>query len=112
MGATVTADPGLPVAVNLNAYEGDSWSQMFRLLRAGAPVDLTSAIVRSECRSPSGDVYAMQCSSPDPTNGEVVLALPDVEPADYAYDIEVTDGGIVTTWITGRLRVRRGVTNE
>jgi len=113
--AALDAMVGLPALVNLSAYRGDAWSQPFRFLRDDEPLDLSGYTAAAECRSPGDEVFPMVATLGEDA-GTVVLAFPSGEfppPRDYRYDIELTDdAGTVTTWVAGRLRVRRDVTNE
>lgn len=106
-----------PLVVNLTTYRGDTWSQEFRFLKGGSPVDLTDVTLESSCRSQLGEHYPMPVTVlGDPSEGRVALSVADwddVPPGDHSYDIEATDStGVVTTWVRGRMRVLRDVTNE
>jgi hypothetical protein len=104
---------GLPVSHNLNAYRGDTWVQGFRFSRGGTAVNLTGATVKSEARDPDGNRTTLNTTVDAPTNGHINLSLPtNLAPGTYVYDIEVTIGGVVTTWVHGSLNVARDVTNE
>jgi len=102
----------LPVTVNLEAYRGDSWSQTFRLLSGTNPIDLTGAVIECEARSEAGAVHALTIARGQP--GEVTISLPSasIPFGTYAYDLEITEGGVVTTWVRGKLALDRDVTNE
>jgi len=104
----------LPITHNLSAYHGDTWSKTFRLVRAGAPVNLTGATIECEARAPSGEVAPLTVTIEDPTDGRFNLKLPaDLPPWSYLYDVEVTENnGVTLTWIKGTLTVTRDVTNE
>lgn len=115
MSGALDATVGLPALVNLTAYRGDAWSQPFRFLRDANPLDLSGYTVAAACRSPGDEVFPMVATVGE-DEGTIALAFPAGEfppPRDYRYDIELTDAnGTVTTWVAGRLRVRRDVTNE
>jgi FtsP/CotA-like multicopper oxidase with cupredoxin domain len=103
----------LPVSSDIAAYRGDTWSQEFRLTRAGAPVDLTGATLTAEARSRSGVTTPITVTVTDALDGRIALSLPTtLGPGLYTYDIEVDQGGTVTTWIQGTLTVARDVSNE
>jgi hypothetical protein len=112
----------LPATVNLLAYRGDTWAQVFRFKSGTTPVDLTAATVRAQARNPAGTHFDLVATVTDAANGEVTLGLPPgslpltdgVWPPGnlYAYDLEVTLAGVVTTWVTGTLTLTRDVTNE
>jgi hypothetical protein len=108
----------MPASIDLCAYAGDTWSQTFRFIEGGEPLDLTDATVGCEARpqgGKSGDQEELYVTvGPDP--GEVTLAwqpgTEGLESGAYAYDVEVTTpDGRVTTWVRGRLVVERDVTN-
>lgn len=106
-----------PLRVDLTTYRGDTWTQEFRFLKGGEPVDLTGATLESSCRSQLGESYPMPVTViGDPSEGVITLGIADwdeVPPGDHSYDIEATSGdGTVTTWVRGRMRVLRDVTNE
>jgi hypothetical protein len=102
----------LPVTYNLKAYRGDTWAQTFRFVFGGTPVPWSGATVACWAVSRS-EQYELPCV-PGDEDGLVTIRMPDPElPAGaYSYDVEVTDsGGIVTTWVRGRLTVEQDVTN-
>lgn len=103
----------LPARVDLNAYHGDSWAQTFRFLHGTTPVDLTAATVESEARNGTDARTPLVVEITDAADGKITLKLPAaLAHGRYSYDIEVTDGAVVTTWIRGSLVVDRDVTNE
>lgn len=103
----------LPVIHHLSAYRGDTWSQVFRLVKDGAPEDLTGATVESEARSPSGTITALVITVEDAADGRIKLEMPpDFLAGSYQYDVEVTKGGEVKTWIRGNLSLTPDVTNS
>ena len=105
--------PQLPARVDLTPYGGDTWSQTFRLKRGATPVDLTGATVASWAISTRGTVVHLVATIPNPTGGEIQIAIgPDgLASGTYTYDVEVTLAGGVTTWIRGTLTVTTDVTN-
>lgn len=103
----------LPERVDLTAYHGDTWSQLFRLLTDDVPVDLTGATVESWAISRSGATTPLAVALGDP--GEITIGLPadGLDPGAYRYDIEVTDAALeVRTWIVGKLTVQQDITND
>jgi NAD(P)-dependent dehydrogenase (short-subunit alcohol dehydrogenase family) len=66
----------LPSKVDLACYRGDTWSQQFRFLAGGDPIDLTGYQLASWCRSNAGEVYLMAVvAESDP--GLVTLSITD-----------------------------------
>ena len=102
----------LPAVVDLSAYRGDTWAQTFRFLIAGEPVPLDTATVAAEARKFDGEVVPLVVSKGEP--GEVTLGLPEdgLDCGSWTYDLEVSDGGAVTTWVRGTLTVAPDVTNS
>jgi hypothetical protein len=105
----------LPIQVNLACYRGDTWAQQFRFLADGQPLDLSGYTFQSWCRSSSGELYVMAVVvESDP--GTITLSIADwdaIGPGSHAYDIEAQHpAGQITTWLHGKLRVYRDVTNE
>jgi len=105
----------LPGTADLEIYHGDSWSQTFRLLSEGAPLDLTGATLKSSAvsRYGSNQGQAVDLSATAGTNpGEIVLSLPanGIPVGEYSYDVQVTKGAVVTTWLRGTIVVIPDVT--
>lgn len=103
----------LPATVDLRAYRGDSWTQTFRFLADGAPVDLSDAgAVECWCAR-HGEHFTMPATGN--ADGVVTIELPvpaaEFDAGSYVYDVEVTKDGTVTTWVRGRLTVEQDVTN-
>lgn len=104
-----------PATVNLIAYHGDTWTQTFRLKQDTTPVDLTGALVAAWAVTfTTGAVYELDATVTNPTGGELQIAIGvDGLPANiYTYDVEVTQGSAVTTWIRGSLTVPADLTNR
>lgn len=103
----------LPITVDLEAYRGDSWTQTFRLLRGGAPIELNDVVIKCVALhiSTTTNTDLVVIVEPDP--GVFTLALPsDVRAGLYKYDVEITDTvGQVKTWIKGKLEIEKDVTN-
>lgn len=113
MSTVTETGAGLPAVWDIDAYRGDSWSQTFRFLRGDEPVDLSGATVEAWARGGSGaDPIPLVVVLGAP--GEVSIQFPvDGLPwQTYLYDVEVTQDGVVQTWVRGKLRVVRDVTNE
>src|SRR5262245_28711011 len=102
-----------PAIIDLYSPAGDTFTQTFRLLDAGAPIDLTGATVASELvNRRTGATFPLAVTmGGDP--GEFTLAW-GTTPAPsgrYRYDIEVTKATVVRTWVKGRFHVEQDVTN-
>lgn len=107
----------LPVTVDLGAYHGDTWSQTFRLIRQGEPLDLTN--VTAACWAiPTGlqtaTAHVELQVAIDAAAGEVTISYPagHLDVGRWEYDLELTmPDGEVKTWVRGTLRVTQDVTN-
>lgn len=109
----MSAPTELPVTVNLSKYHGDSWSQPFTFKDGDQPHDLTNAVVTSAARVPIEEtVHMLVVTVPDATNGEVTLHPPGegLPAGQYVYDVQVVQGGVTLTWVTGKLLIRPDVT--
>ena len=90
------------------AYRGDTWSQTFRF----TPLDLTTAVVASWITDVEGNITYLNVTTDAPSGAVTIELPPDVAAGHYDYDVEVTDGGgVVTTWVRGKLTVALDVTN-
>ena len=101
-----------PAIVDLDVVQGDTFTQEFRLLEAGVPVDLTGATVAAEVRHSRYAISVPLAAIVGPAAGEITLTWGPTRPpyGHYRYDIEVTKTGVVRTWIKGRFHVERDVT--
>lgn len=108
---TITVDT-LTQPVNLVWYQGDSQNQSFRFLTApDTPWDLSNVYIRATARSNLGETTELAVGT-DPSNGLVTIHPPlaGLEPDVYAYDIQFNDGQRTASYVRGRIKVRRDVT--
>jgi hypothetical protein len=103
----------LPARVNLTAYHGDTWAQTFRLKHDTTPVDLTGASVAAWALPSKGAAVPLAAAVTNPTAGELQIAIgpAGLPSGTFTYDVEVTAGAVVTTWIRGSLTVTADITN-
>jgi hypothetical protein len=104
---------GLPVEFDFRIYHGDTWAQAFRLLQAGAPVDLTGATVASSVVDAQDVTTALTVTILNAVDGRLQISAPTgaLAVGAYDYDVQVTDTtSAVTTWIKGQLLVDPDVT--
>lgn len=102
-----------PAIIDLRATQGDTFSQTFRLEKAGTPLDLAGATVAAELRDRNGDVLPLAVVV-GPGAGELRLGYSETPPSygPHRYDVEVTNpDASVDTWISGRFDIDRDVTN-
>lgn len=104
---------GLPAAVNLTAYHGDTWTQVFRLRLGATPQDLTGATVAAWAKSSVGAIVHLAALIVDPVAGLIEIGIgPDGLPSGtYAYDVQITQTATVVTWIRGSLVVTADITD-
>jgi len=98
--------------VNLVWYQGDTQNQTFRFLTApDQPWDLTNVYIRSTVRSTIGQTTELTVST-DPTEGLVTIHPPlaGLVPDVYDYDIQFNDGQRTASYVHGRIRLLRDVT--
>jgi len=104
----------LPVTVNLDAYRGDTWSQVFAFKRGGTSIDIAGSAFKASARNEFNVVFDLPVEKMIPEL-QLAISLPEggLLPDVYDYDIEVTEPSTdITTWVKGRLTVSRDVTNE
>ena len=126
-GSAVSYPPvtGLPLTVDLKATRGDTWGQTFRLRYGDTPVDLSSATLASWAQrsldaagrivaTPEPAVVLVALILTPPTDGLIAIQAPltPMLAGTYRYDVEVTEAGAVTTWISGSLKILDDVTNH
>ena len=111
---TGTVVQATPAKINLVVYRGDTWVQQFRFLEDDTPIDLTGLTVQAQARSTLGETTSLVATVTDALDGTISVSLPagSLEPDFYSYDIEVDEGGAITTWVRGTLQIERDVTNE
>lgn len=103
---------------NLSIQSGETVNRQFKLLIAnGAPYDLTSYTIQSFVKSDytSSVAATFSCSSPDPTNGVINIALTSQSSAlltgsCYFYDLRITSGSTALYVIEGKVVVSPSIT--
>jgi hypothetical protein len=112
LSAAPVPDTNLPVTFDFHIYYGDVWSQAYRLLQQGIPVDLTGSTVASSVVDAQEVVTPLTVTILDATDGQLqISALPGaLAVGSYDYDIQVTDATGPITWIKGQLVVDPDVT--
>lgn len=111
---------GLPGDYPLTVYRGDTkdYTLEFTETTGGAAVNLSGwtwlAEVRSTRDEPDPVTATFTVDSSDAATGVLVVTLPAVESAKlvtdagratYYWDLQGTDGGVVKTWLTGKVKV-------
>ena len=103
----------LPAKIDLNAYQGDTWTQKFRLKLGDSALILTGATVASWAITAQGQVIELAAAITDAANGEIELSVgtDGLPEGAYTYDVEISQNAAVTTWIRGSLSVEKDITN-
>jgi hypothetical protein len=129
---TITASAGpLPQIVNVHVYHHDTWALVFTLQDSApaagyttppsdppaptAPVihDLTGATAAAAVEDPTGAITSLVATiATDPTTGVVSVGPPagGLTPSRYEYDVQVTEGSSITTWVHGVMTVQADIT--
>ena len=103
---------------NLSIQSGETVNRQFKLLIAnGAPYDLTSYTIQSFVKADftSSVAATFSCTSPDPTNGVINIALTSQSSAlltgsCYFYDLRITSGSTALYPLEGKVVVSPSIT--
>ncbi len=109
----------MPATRNLDIYRGDDFAHTVTFEdEAGAPLDVSASTFASQLRrypdtSIIAATFAVNMSAA--ATGVVVFTLGDavtatLDPGPYAYDVQQTDDGKVTTMLAGDVTVAADVT--
>jgi hypothetical protein len=109
-----------PAKYKMRARQGQTFNRVFTWSVNDSPINLTGYTARMQVRRrPSGSSAVVLDASPYITlgtsNGQVTLNIPasileDISPATYVYDLELDNGGTVTTLLAGSFQVDPEVT--
>ena len=108
-----------PAKYKITAYQGDSLDRTFTWTIEDAPVNLTGFTadmqVRPSAESNNLILDAGNFISLGGTLGTVNVSIPagtigDIKPGRYVYDLELNNGGEVTTLLAGVFQVQPEVT--
>lgn len=110
-----------PGIFNIKAYKNDTLSLVFEMKLNGDPIDLSSSVVKMYVR-PSAESNTLAMFFEE-GNGITVSANPDnfeniininkvvnINAGEYVYDLEITTGSVVKTYLTGEFTVTQDVT--
>ena len=103
---------------NIYIDQGSTYSSVIDVLDAnGLPTDLTDYFVRGQIRRTYNSTlfYDFILDIPNPTNGKIVISLSNnisatLKPGRYVYDIEMTNGSVISTILQGPILVTGDVT--
>lgn len=107
-----------PATKNLKFMRGDTQQLNVTLNANGAPVNLEGHTFRAQIRperNSSTISASFTCTVPNPTNGQIVAVLSATNSALLPdgvlyWDFEQTNGGVVTTLMSGKCTVLADVT--
>ena len=100
----------LPAIADLTAYRGDTWSQNFRFAKGDVPEDLSTATLAAEARDQNNVKFQLQVEGDSQGNCAIAQPPGGLAVGSYEYDVQVTSGGVVTTWVRGVLVIQQDVT--
>lgn len=106
------------VVPSLNIYTGDTFEQAYRFKTNGNSINLVEdgwsnwkCFIKSTPDSETG--FEVDIDLSEASSGRIVLSIAaaDTEtvPAGY-FDVQAENNGVVKTWISGSVRLRKGVT--
>jgi hypothetical protein len=103
---------------NLSIQSGESVNRQFKLLTAnGLPYDLTGFNIQSFVKADytSSAAATFTCTSPDPTNGLINIAMTSQSSAlltasCYLYDLRITSGSTALYPLEGKVVVSPSIT--
>jgi hypothetical protein len=108
----------MPKKIDLDCYKGQTWARNIYITEDGDPVDLTGCTAASQIRpAPNSEelTKTITCTV-DGAEGTITMSLSSADtaaliPGNYAYDLQVTDGGgDVDYYIYGIFMVKGRVT--
>ena len=103
---------------NLSIQSGESVNRQFKLLTLnGLPYDLTGFTIQSFVKADytSSTAATFSCTSPDPTNGLINIAMTSQSSAlltgsCYFYDLRITSGSTALYPLEGKVVVSPSIT--
>lgn len=110
-----TADV-LPGIHDLTLYRGDTWSQVFTFTQGGSPLALPTTGWQAQVRAPDASgavVGSFTVDSSDAATGVIVLSATAATVAilrEGRYDLQLTEGAVVRTFLRGAVKILRDVT--
>lgn len=123
-----TNDSYLPAEYNTGIVRGDYFKEQFQFSLNGSPLDLTDCDARIQVKDLSNRVQfpielatftiktdPLQVTGISIANNILTWTINDTDtktfpPGTYQYDIEVTLGGKVRTYVKGQFNIERDIT--
>jgi hypothetical protein len=109
-----------PAKYKMRARQGQTFNRVFTWSVNDTPINLTGYSARMQVRRRPSSASAVvldagQYLTLGTTNGQVTLNIPasvleEIAPATYVYDLELDNGGTVTTLLAGTFQVDPEVT--
>ena len=105
----------VPEQQDLKLYEGDDFHLDVDVSDPlGAPADLTGAVAAAQIRLTTDDETILAAFTCTITDSTISLHLPSADavdlPTSAVWDLQITDSGIVTTLLYGKVTVQPEVT--
>jgi hypothetical protein len=110
-----------PKRFDIVIYQGDTFSFNLVLSNGGTPLDVTSwtgeAEIRKASDSTPGETPNMTVAV-GTTDGKITISLTDTQTAalinntEYMYDVQLSDGSNIRTFIGGKITVTEDVTEN
>lgn len=109
-----------PGIFNIKAYKNDTLSLVFELKLNGDPIDLSNSAVRMYIRPTAesntltlgieeGTGITVTANANNIQNIITISKLINIAAGDYVYDLEITTGSVVKTYLTGEFTVTQDI---
>ena len=105
---------GLPARKNFTTWAGDTFEHTFTMTTDGTTlIDTTGRTYAAQVRTQGGRLVVEFDVTNGGATGEITVSGPaatmDVAPGVYAWDLEETDGAVVTTLVAGTFTIKQDV---
>jgi hypothetical protein len=98
-----------PARYNIKLWKGNTWDNVFFLLKDAVPINLTGAEVRVQIRrkptSPTAEVTLTEADGitvGGPNNNRITISKRiNIAAGDYYWDLLVIDAGVYKTYLWG-----------
>lgn len=106
---------GLPGRKDFAHWAGDTFEHVFTMTTDGVtPIDTTGRDYAAQVRTQGGRPIVEFTVTNGGATGEIAVsgsaAIMDVAPGSYVWDLEETDGAVVSTIVAGSFAIKKDVT--